>query len=134
MKINNRVQRMLKAATLLVATTALSRCAVGQESSVPNDNLSPHIKLRSVSLKDVRWTEGFWGWRYDQCRFVVTPNLWRVMQLPDNAATFNDLRMAAGLAPKGKPGGTKWSDGDCHKCIETMAYFFEVTGDEKLDQ
>ena len=56
------------------------------------------------------------------------------MQLPDNAATFNDLRMAAGLAPKGKPGGTKWSDGDCHKCIETMAHFFEVTGDEKLDR
>ena len=134
MKINNRVQRMLKAATLLVATTALSRCAVGQESSVPNDNLSPHIKLRSVSLKDVRWTGGFWGERYEQCRRVVTPNLWRVMQLPDNAATFNDLKMAGGLAPKADPGGTKWSDGDCHKCIETMAHLYEVSGDAELDQ
>jgi DUF1680 family protein len=94
--------------------------------------------LRSVGLTDVRWSDGFWGRRFEQCRRVVTPNLWRVMQLPDNAATFHDLRMAAGLAAKGKPGGRKWSDGDCHKCIETMAYLFQITGDghlaERMDE
>jgi len=56
------------------------------------------------------------------------------MQLPDNAATFNDLKMAGGLAPKADPGGTKWSDGDCHKCIETMAHLFEVSGATELDR
>jgi hypothetical protein len=56
------------------------------------------------------------------------------MQLPDNAATFNDLKMAAGLTSKGDPGGTKWSDGDCHKCIETMAHLFAVSGDKELDR
>jgi DUF1680 family protein len=56
------------------------------------------------------------------------------MQLPDNAATFNDLKMAGGLAPQAEPGGTKWSDGDCHKCIETMAHLYEVSGDAELDQ
>ena len=126
-------RRVLIAATVLVAVACLCRIAPGQEGET-RDERSPHVKLRRVSLKDVRWTDGFWGGRYEQCRRVVTPNLWRVMQLPDNAATFNDLRMAAGLVAKGKPGGTKWSDGDCHKCIETMAHLFEVTGDETLDR
>ncbi len=134
MKANDKIQRTLMAAMLLVVVAAPCQLAVGQEGSVPKDNLSPHIKLRSVSLKDVRWTDGFWGGRYEQCRRVVTPNLWRVMQLPDNAATFNDLKIAGGLAAKADPGGTKWSDGDCHKCIETMAHLFEVSGDAELDR
>jgi len=53
------------------------------------------------------------------------------MQRPDNAATFHDLRMAAGLIPKGKPGGTRWSDGDCHKMVETLAYLDAMTGDQQ---
>ena len=133
MRAKDELRTVAVAATVLLAVVGLCRFAPGQESG-PQDESSPHAKLRSVSLKDVRWTDGFWAARYDQCRRVVTPNLWRVMQLPDNAATFNDLRMAAGLAPKGEPGGTKWSDGDCHKCIETMAHLFEVTGDEELDR
>ena len=88
----------------LAPRPAPCQLAVGQEGNVPKDRLSPHVKLRSVSLKDVQWTGGFWGGRYEQCRRVVTPNLWRVMQLPDNAATFNDLKMAGGLAPKAGPG------------------------------
>ncbi|MBC8869628.1 MAG: glycoside hydrolase family 127 protein [Planctomycetes bacterium] len=131
-KVGSR--RATIAAMALVAVAGLCRFAGGQEGSVRKGSLSPHIKLRSVSLKDVRWTGGFWGGRYDQCRRVVTPNLWRVMQLPDNAATFNDLKMAGGLAAKADPGGTKWSDGDCHKCIETMAHLFEVSGDTELDR
>ncbi len=134
MKANDKIQRTLMSAMLLVVVAAPCQLAVGQESSVPKDSLSPHIKLRSVSLKDVRWTGGFWEGRYEQCRRVVTPNLWRVMQLPDNAATFNDLKIAGGLAAKADPGGTKWSDGDCHKCIETMAHLFEVSGDAELDR
>ncbi len=134
MKVNDKIQRTLIAAMLPVVVAGLCRLAVGQEGSVSKDSLSPHVKLRSVSLRDVRWTDGFWGGRYEQCRRVVTPNLWRVMQLPDNAATFNDLKIAGGLAAKADPGGTKWSDGDCHKCIETMAHLFEVSGDAELDR
>ncbi len=126
MRTNHRSLTVLIAATVLIAVA-------GREGEA-RDEYSPHVKLQHVSLKDARWTDGFWATRYEQCRRVVTPNLWRVMQLPDNAATFNDLRMAGGMVPKGKPGGTKWSDGDCHKCIETMAYLFEVTGDKELDR
>jgi DUF1680 family protein len=132
MRLHVESRKPLVAAVLLVMIVAF--CRLGFAQGGGRDQRSPNVKLRGVPLKDVRWTDGFWGRRFEQCRRVVTPNLWRVMQLPDNAATFHDLRMAAGLAPKGQPGGTKWSDGDCHKCIETMAHLFEVSGDEELDR
>lgn len=75
MRSEENLRKVFTAATALVAVTALCRFAVGEESSVPKDNLSPNIELRSVSLKDVRWAGGFWGERYEQCRRVVTPNL-----------------------------------------------------------
>jgi len=123
----------LALAIVLLTAVGLYGTARGQDRGVQAEH-GPHVKLRSISPTEVRWTDGFWAARFDQCRRVVTPSLWRVMQLSDNAATFNDLRMAGGVTPKDKPGGTKWSDGDCHKCIETMAHLFQVTGDEKLDQ
>jgi len=93
-----------------------------------------HARLAAPGMTDVFWTGGFWGQRFELCKEVILPHLWRVMQLADNAATFNDLRMAAGLAPRGKPGGTKWSDGDCHKCVETMAWLYALAGDPALER
>jgi len=133
MRVRSKLRKAPAAAMALVTAVGFCGAVWGQEHESQVE-CSPYVELQSVSLKDVRWTGGFWGERFEQCRRVVTPNLWRVMQLPDNAATFNDLKMAAGLAPKGKPGGTRWSDGDCHKCIETMAYLFEVTGDDRFDR
>lgn len=97
-------------------------------------NLSPHLELRPADPDTVRWNGGFWGERFELCSKIVLPGIWRVMQLPDNAATFQDIRMAGGLIPPSQPGGTKWSDGDCHKCIETMAHLYAVTRDPRLDQ
>ena len=95
--------------------------------------LSPHLQLRPADPDAVRWNGGFWGERFKLCNGIVLPGIWGVMQLPDNAATFQDMRMAGGLTPPGQPGGTKWSDGDCHKCIETMAHLYAVTKDPRLD-
>ena len=96
--------------------------------------IRPFAKCRPVDAEDVRWSQGFWGQRFEQCAAVTVPDMWQVMQLPDNAATFHDLRMAAGLAPAGQPGGTRWSDGDCHKCIEAMAHLYAVNHDPQLDK
>lgn len=104
------------------------------ESATDASKMSPFSKIQTVPPKDVRWEGGFWGNRFELCRHTVVPHLWQVMHLPDNAATFHDLEMAAGLVDKGQPGGRKWSDGDCHKCVETMAHLYEMTGDPKLDE
>ncbi len=113
-----------------VGAVAQERTEGGKPSAVT----SPHLKLRSPDPAAVRWGDGFWGRRFQQCATDILPSMWQVMQVPDNAATFNDLRMAAGLVPARKPGGTKWSDGDCHKCVETMAHIFAVNHDPHLDR
>ena len=105
----------------------------GVAKAAGDANLSPHLELRPADPDMVRWNGGFWGERFELCNKIVLPGIWRVMQLPDNAATFQDIRMAGGLIPSGQPGGTKWSDGDCHKCLEMMAHLYAVTKDPRLD-
>ncbi len=134
MDSRSQVPKRLAATVLLLLVVTIGASQTDLARGAADTSPGPHVRLRSVPLRDVRWAGGFWAQRVEQNRRVVVPNLWRVMQLPDNAATFHDLRMAASLAPKGKPSGRKWSDGDCHKCIETMAYLFEVTGDRELDR
>lgn len=133
MRTGTRWYVLLSLSTFIVVVSCTCGPLCGQERE-PRTSPPPHVKLRPVPPADTGWTDGFWAQRFEQCYHVVLPHLWKVMQLPDNAATFNDLRMAAGLIPKSKPGGTKWSDGDCHKCIETMAHLYEVTHDPKLDR
>ena len=37
---------------------------------------SPHVKLRSLNMDEVRWTGGFWGDRFELSRRVLIPALW----------------------------------------------------------
>ena len=100
---------------------------------VTNTSASPHVKLKSVDLDDVKWTRGFWAERFELCRRVMIPYMRQVMELPGNAAVFKNFRIAAGLE-EGEFSGTNWGDGDCYKFIEAAAYVYAVTHDEKLNR
>ena len=54
---------------------------------------SPHAQIRSVDLGSVRWTDGFWADRFEQCGEVTLPRLW---DLADDWAWHN-LQVAAGV-------------------------------------
>jgi DUF1680 family protein len=118
------------AAMLLVMMSALLSA---QSRSVVDTSASPHVKVRNIDLNAVRWTEGFWAERFELCRQVTVPALMEVMQKPDNSASFQNLRIAAGLA-EGKFFGNNWSDGDCYKLIEAVAALYGVTRDPHLDR
>jgi DUF1680 family protein len=111
--------------------TVLVTAAGGQP---PHEKFAKHALLRPLEPTAVQWTNGFWGHRYQQCRQVIVPHMWKVMNLPDNAATFQDLRKAAGLINSNGPGGVKWSDGDCHKLVEAMARLFEQNREVQLEE
>jgi hypothetical protein len=117
-------------ATVLLLAPAL--VAAGGRGVV-DTSASPHVKFRNVDMDAVRWTEGFWAERFALCRDVTIPALAQVMQKPDNSASFQYLRIAAGLA-EGKFVGNNWSDGDCYKLIEAMAAVYRVTRDPRLDR
>ena len=122
---------------LILAAVAAAGAAApvlfGAQRGITNVWASPHVKLRSVDLGDVRWTGGFWADRFERCRTVTLPAVHEALKDRRNGAVLENFRIAAGLA-KGKPAGTNWSDGDCYKFLEAVTCVWGVTGDPKLQQ
>ena len=112
-------------AALLISCGAFAAAGDRDAASV---SLSPHAKLKSVGLRDVNWTGGFWAEKYALCRSAMIPTVQGALQNPQNAAVLENFRVAAGLK-KGKHLGTNWGDGDCYKILETLAYVYAATGD-----
>ncbi len=94
---------------------------------------SSHAKLKSVGMKDVRWTRGFWADRFNTVYKVTIPTMRQAMETPGNGARFRNFRVAAGLE-QGPFQGRNWSDGDVYKWIETVAYVYDFTRDQDLDR
>jgi len=94
---------------------------------------SRYVKLRSADIKDVQWTEGFWKDRFDCCRTSMIPNMQRLLEDPETSHAYDNFLVAAGLK-EGKHRGPKWHDGDFYKWLESVAYVYAVTQDDKLDR
>lgn len=99
---------------------------------VRND-ASPHALLRSVDLRSVRWTSGFWAERFEQCREVTLPHQWRLLSDPARGHALTNLRIAAGLE-EGRFAGTDWHDEWVYKWLEAAAAVYAMTGDADLDR
>lgn len=93
---------------------------------------SPHAKLHSVPLTDVRWSGGFWGEQFDRCHQVMIPNMWRLLEDPTISHAYTNFRIAAGYE-QGNHRGPQWNDGDFYKWLEGVAAVYAVTKDPELD-
>ena len=89
------------------------------------------MKLRSVPMGHVQWTDGFWADRFELCRTAMLPTLHSTLLDPKCSAQLNRLKFSAGLIDK-NPGGVDWADGDCYKWIEAMAHVHSVRPDSRL--
>ena len=94
---------------------------------------SPHAKLKSVDLRSVRWTHGFWAERFAQCRDVTLPHLWQRLNDPETGHALTNLRIAAGLE-EGEFAGTHWQDEWVYKWLEAASSIYNITRDEALDR
>ena len=128
---------MPRECAMLVAGLAALAVSCGTfaagERSGAGAPVSPHARLKSVGLRDVGWTRGFWAEKYNLCRSAMVPTVHAALQNPKNAAVLQNFRVAAGLS-EGKHLGTNWGDGDCYKFLETLALVYAVTGDADLDR
>ncbi len=106
--------------------------AANRDHGVIKNQDSPHAKLRSVDLRDVRWTDGFWANRFAQTRDVTLPRLWELASDPDMGHAIQNLRIAAGME-KGQFKGTHWQDAWVYKWLESACYIYAVTADRQLD-
>ena len=122
---------MVMHSLILAALLAVPLAAQGP--GITDTARSPHAKLHSVGMNEVRWTSGFWSDRSSTTRNATVPAIWDAMNTPGNGAYFPNLRVAAGL-DKGAYKGTVYGDGDVYKWIETAAHAFNLTRDKDLDR
>ncbi len=104
-----------------------------EPAGVTDTSRSPHARLKSIGIGDVRWTRGFWADRFELVRKVTIPTMWDAMQVPGNGAYFGNMRIAAGLA-EGEYRGTVYGDGDIYKWVEAAAHVYHLSGDASLDR
>jgi DUF1680 family protein len=100
---------------------------------ITNTSKSPYVKLRSIDIDSVRWTDGFWADRIKWCQEIVIPNMWRLLQDPNVSHAYDNFSIAAGLRD-GEHRGPKWHDGDFYKWLEAASFTYAVSRDEELNQ
>lgn len=94
---------------------------------------SPHVRLKTLRMTDVQWTDGFWADRFELCHKSMLPTLHDTMLDPKCSAQLNRLKFGAGMIQT-NPKAVAWSDGDNYKWIEAMAHAYSVTRDPELDR
>ena len=120
----------ISATALNILLFTFVSCLVGTPSELKN---SPFAAMKGVPLQEVRWTEGFWAEKIDLCRREMLPSIHRALLDKGNGEVLENLKITAGLAT-GKYHGKDWSDGDCYKWIEAMAFMYALTKDPELDR
>lgn len=146
MSINNLIKPvllvLLLSASLLAEATLTSNLGtqppadrdemIGQRGLVDTSD-SPHAKVRSVGLREVRWTRGFWAQRFESCRDQTIPSMWRLMEGTRYTHYLQNFRIAVGLA-EGRHRGAPFNDGDFYKWLEAACVMYGATQDPELEQ
>ncbi len=107
--------------------------ATNRDYGIIKTAASPFCRLRSVDLKSVQWTEGFWADRFKQCYEVTLPHHWRLLSDPEQGHVLTNLRLAAGLE-EGEFAGVNWQDEWIYKWMEAAACIYAATDDKELDR
>src|SRR6185436_5491161 len=117
---------------IITSFIVLASIDLPAQNGLVNTTASPHAKLSSVGMGDVRWTKGFWAERFAICRDSMVPHLWQTYTSKDMCYSFQNFRIAAGL-DTGKFRGPSFHDGDFYKTLEAVAAMYAMTKDQKLD-
>jgi DUF1680 family protein len=117
----------------LLSITASRANQNNQDCGIIKNQNSPHARLKSVNLKDVRWTDGFWAEQFIKTQKVTLPRLWELASDPEKGHAIQNLRIAAGIET-GKFDGTHWQDAWIYKWLESACYIYSLTGDQALDK
>jgi uncharacterized protein len=94
---------------------------------------SPYSALKSINLKDVTWTEGFWKDRINMIHEITIPYLYEVMNMENQGKSVHNMMVASGMKT-GVYKGNHWQDSWIYKWIEMAAVSYVVTGDPGLDK
>ena len=120
----NNMRAWALATTFFLATQT-------EASEVVDTQRSPHAKLQSIPLADVRWTDGFWAERFATLRERSIPAMWELMRDGKYKPFLGHFKITAGDS-EGEYHGAPWNDGDFYKFLEAVTAVYAVTRDPKL--
>ncbi len=120
-----------------IVFSLLAAAMVGAPLSAQSDGLtdmskSHYAKMSNVPLGAVRWTDGFWGERFNVYSNVSLQSMWDTWNNPDVSHGFRNFEIAAGVCP-GEHWGPPFHDGDMYKWLEAVAAVYAVNKNPELD-
>lgn len=115
----------------------LAACAssslFAQHDGLVDMQRSQYAKMTNTQLGAVRWTDGFWGERFNVFSQHSLQGMWNTWNNPDVSHGFRNFEIAAGEC-EGEHWGPPFHDGDMYKWMEGVAAVYAVNHDPKLDQ
>lgn len=129
MKVNLKIL----AASAALAILSVNGNTFAQEKGLVNNSKSPFIKLQSVNMGDVKWTDGFWADRYDVCANTMVPFMMGNYLDDSISHAFKNFEIAAGM-DQGEHIGPPFHDGDFYKMLEAEIIIYGNTGDKALGE
>ncbi|RYF16882.1 MAG: hypothetical protein EOO42_16170, partial [Flavobacteriales bacterium] len=132
-KNDGRTTNLLASLSLVFSLWSFSFTSKAQQNALTYNANSPYAKLKSLDMKDVTWTKGFWADRFKVATETMVPNMWAIYNDPKTSHAFKNFEIAAGL-DTGEHKGPSFHDGDYYKTLEAMASLYASTGNPKLNE
>ncbi|MFI1745636.1 aceric acid hydrolase [Thalassobellus sediminis] len=123
---------MMKSKFILICLLSLSTLVFSQGKGLVANENSPHTKLQSIALQDVKWTDGFWKEQFDVETKNTIPFMWDLYHNDSVSHAYANFKIASGLI-KGKHAGPSFHDGDFYKIMEGMASAYAINKNPELD-
>lgn len=130
-EIKNRIPTMTHKATILHLVIFAHLVFLEALDATPFSP-RPHRKVEPLSLAEVKWTDGFWKQRFENCRTKMIPTMWELMKGTHYKPFYEHFKIAAGLA-EGTYHGAKWNDGDFYKWMEAVSSTLAVEPSEEWE-
>lgn len=103
-----------------------------QNKTEVDTSKSPNVKLRSISMGDCKWTEGFWANKTKLCEESMIPYMGSLLT-GEIGHALNNFKIVTGDY-NGKFNGEYWHDADFYKWMEAACYMYGLNNDQKLLQ
>lgn len=116
---------------VLVAGVA-GTSSFAQSNGLTDMSKSEYAKMANTPLGAVRWTNGFWGERFNVYSSISLQSMWNTWNNPDISHGFRNFEIAAGTC-EGEHWGPPFHDGDMYKWLEAVAAVYAVNKNPELD-
>lgn len=98
-----------------------------------NTEKSPYAKVYPLPQDNIKWKNGFWKDRFDQCAKVTIPHIIGLFEDKDIFHAIENFRIAAGDT-QGDFAGTPYGDGDFYKLLEGAMYIIAKFKDKSMEE